>query len=116
MNLTYTEKAGVMIPNLTLPKQEVKPLGVWAMRRKNYLMKHRKAMYYSMLTSCSLTEHLMQTEKEAKEMMEQIVEKMKKEAKLTEELKAEDFLKWTQEMNSIRQTAKEIVMKELICS
>ena len=79
MNITYTEKAGVMIPNLELPKQEEATLGVWAMRRKNYLMNHRKVMYYSLLTSCSLTEHLSQIEKNAQEMMETIVEK--KEAK-----------------------------------
>ena len=114
MNIAYTEKAGVLIPNLELPEQEKATLGVWAMRRKNYLMNHRKVMYYSLLTSCSLAQHLSQTEKSAQEMMEQIVEKMKKQENLTEELKMSDPMKWTQMMNNIRQSAKEIVMEELI--
>ncbi|MGN1334021.1 MAG: TnpV protein [Anaerovoracaceae bacterium] len=116
MNITYTEREGVLIPDLQLPAQEEVSLGVWAMRRKNYLMNHRKVMYYNLLTSCRLTEHLSQTERQAQEMMGSIVEKMKNQQNLTEELKMKDPMKWTQMMNNIRQSAKEIVMQELIYS
>lgn len=69
-------------------------------------MNHRKVLYYALLTSCSLTEHLSQIEQNAQEMM--------KESNLTEELKMSDPMKWIQMMNNIRQSAKEIVMEELI--
>ena len=116
MKITYTEKNGYLYPDIETPKEPEMSLGAWAARRKNYLMKHRKVMYYNLLTSCELNSHLAEIEKSAQQMMETITEQMMKQEGLTESLKETDPMKWTGLMNSIRQAAKEAVLKDLIYS
>ena len=48
------------------------------------------------------------------ERMERLTEQMKRVQGITEQLKAENALEWTQRMNNIRACAKEIVEKEII--
>lgn len=47
---TYTMQGDYYLPNLTLPPEEERPIGVWAHRRREYLKQHRK----SCTTICSL--------------------------------------------------------------
>ena len=46
--------------------------------------------------------------------MERLTEQMKQAQGITEQLKVENALEWTQRMNNIRACAKEIVEKEII--
>ena len=66
MELTYTERNGVMYPNLTLPEQTNYPIGKYGRMRLDYLKKHRRGTYTTLLTSCTLNQHLYETEQEAK--------------------------------------------------
>ena len=84
------------------------------MRRKDYLQKENRTVYNNLLTSCKLSEHLQQIEREAEEMMQMLTDQMKVKEKISEELKEKSPMQWTQEMNNIRQRAKEIVLRELI--
>ena len=77
MEITYTMINGVQIPDIKVPETEETELGVWAMRRKAYLQKEKRTVYYNLLTSCKLSEHLQQTEREAEEMMQRLTEQMK---------------------------------------
>ncbi|MCQ4794145.1 TnpV protein [Anaerofustis stercorihominis] len=114
MRITYTEKDGYLYPDIEIPKEAEVSLGVWAMRRKNYLKEHKKVLYYNLLTSCALNSHLMEIEESAQQMMEELTQTMMKRENLTEKMKSEDPMKWTGMMNNIKQSAKEIVMQELI--
>ena len=49
-------------------------------------------------------------------MMERLVFQMAKLQDVTEELKAQNQLKWVGMMNNIRAAAEEIVLKELVYS
>ncbi|MEE0781280.1 MAG: TnpV protein [Sellimonas sp.] len=114
MEITYTMINGVQIPDIKVLETEETELGVWAMRRKDYLQKEKRTVYYNLLTSCKLSEHLQQIEREAEEMMQMLTDQMKVKEKISEELKEKSPMQWTQEMNNIRQRAKEIVLRELI--
>ncbi len=46
--------------------------------------------------------------------MERLTEQMKRAQGITEQLKTENALEWTQRMNNIRACAKEIIEKEII--
>lgn len=50
------------LPNLTLPAEEKRPIGVWGQRRLRYLKQHHKILYYNLLTSGKLHSHLADTE------------------------------------------------------
>ena len=99
MELTYTERNGIMYPDLALPKQTNYPIGKYGKMRLDYLKKHRRGTYTTLLTSCMLNQHLYETEQEAKQQIE---------------LKASNPLQWVQEMNNPKQRAEELVLNEII--
>ena len=42
MGGTYHEENGYLIPDLILPPEEEKPIGIWGQWRKRYLKQHHK--------------------------------------------------------------------------
>ena len=114
MNITYTRTGDQMMPDLVLPEGQMEAQGIWAIRRRNFLKEERRPVYYSMMTSERLSEHLAETQQEAEDMMEILCRQMAEREHITEKLKEADPMKWTALMNSIRASAEEIVKKELI--
>ena len=114
MELTYTERNGVMYPDLALPEQTNYPIGKYGRMRLDYLKKHRRGTYTTLLTSCTLNQHLYETEQEAKRQIELTLSRLVKDCGITEELKATDPLRWVQEMNNAKHDAEEIVLNEII--
>ena len=89
-------------------------IGVWGWRRKMYLKEHRKGAYNGLLMKGTLTQHLIDTNEAALDMMETLVKQMASAEGVTEELKCRDQMAWVGAMNSIRNRADEIVRTELI--
>ena len=114
MDLTYTERNGIMYPNLVLPEQTNYPIGKYGKMRLDYLKKHRRGTYTTLLTLCTLNQHLYDTEQEAKRQIDITLSRLVKERDITEKLKATDPLRWVQEMNNAKQSSEEIVLNEII--
>ena len=114
MELSYTERNGIMYPDLALPEQTNYPIGKYGRVRLDYLKKHRRGTYTTLLTSCTLNQHLHETDQEAKRQIDLTLSRLVKERSITEELKATDPLRWVQEMNNAKQSAEEIVLNEII--
>ncbi|MBR4031839.1 MAG: TnpV protein [Clostridia bacterium] len=114
MELTYTERNGIRYPDLALPEQTNHPIGKYGKLRLDYLKKHRRGTYTTLLTSCTLNQHLYETEQETKRQIDLTLSLLVKERGITEELKATDPLRWAQEMNNAKQNAEEIVLNEII--
>ena len=66
------------------------------------------------MTEDKLNAHLHEIDVQANEMVEAIVADLARERGIDEELKASDTLKWVAEMNNIRASAEEIVLREVI--
>ena len=111
---TYREENGIMYPDLTLPKQTNHPIGKYGKMRLDYLKKHHRGTYTTLLTSCTLNQHLYDTEQEAKKQIELTLSRLVKIRGITEELKATTPLLWVQEMNNAKYDAEEIVLNEII--
>jgi len=79
MELTYTERNGIMYPDLALPEQTNYPIGKYGRMRLDYLKKHRRGTYTTLLTSCSLNQHLYETEHEAKRQIDLTLSQLVKE-------------------------------------
>lgn len=77
MGGTYHEENGYLIPNLTLPPEEEKPIGIWGQRHKRYLKEHRKATYTTLLTSGKLNTYLAEIDSQAQERFERLIEQIK---------------------------------------
>ena len=112
--ITYTRQGNYNLPDLKLPEQDNRPIGIWGHRRRRYLEQHHKVLYYNLITSCKLHDHLADVNEEAQEMYNQLVKQLAEQEGVTEQLKAENQLLWVQRMNNIRNRATEIVMNELI--
>ena len=72
-------------------------------------------LYQYLLLTGKLNEHLNQTDQEAREQVEMLMEQMTEKQGVTEELKAQDQMKWVRLMNNIKASAEEIVLKNLVC-
>ena len=113
---TYTQVGDVLIPDLVMDPQPEGEIGVWGWRRKRYLQEHRKGVYNAMLLNGTLTQHLIDINTEALDLMDALVKQMAKAEGVTEVLKRQDQIEWVRRMNSIRNRAEEIVRDDLIYS
>ena len=112
--ITYTRQGNYNLPNLTLPEQDDREIGIWGQRRRRYLKEHHRVLYYNLLTKCKLHDHLADVNEEATEMYDRLVKQLAETENVTEQLKAENQMLWVQRMNSIRNRATEIVNNEII--
>ena len=55
-NITYTERNGIRYPNLALPEQTNYPLGKYANLSLDFMKKHRKGRYTTLLTEGRLND------------------------------------------------------------
>ena len=111
---TYTTQGDYYLPDLTIPPEEKRPIGVWAHRRRQYLKQHHKILYYNLLTSGKLRSHLADMEEEAQSLFLRLVKEYAEREGVTEQLKAENPTEWVQKMNNIRSRAAESVCAYLI--
>ena len=115
MGGTYVRQGDYFIPCLTLPaEKENKPISVWGQRHKRYLQEHKRATYTTLLTSGKLNSYLADIDEQAEEMFFRLVEQMAEREGVTEQLKAENQMKWIGLMNNIRNRVIEVVNAELI--
>ena len=111
---TYTMQGDYRLPNLTLPAEEERPIGVWGKHRLRYLKQHHKALYYNLLTSGKLHSHLADIEEQAQQLFLRLVKELAEKEGVTEQLKAADQMAWVWKMNNIRSVATEIIFEEII--
>lgn len=111
---TYTMQGDYRLPNLILPTEEERPIGVWGQRRLHYLKHHRKVLYYNLLTSGELHSHLTDIEEQAQDLFSRLVKEHAEKEGITEQLKATDPMKWVQRMNNIRERVIKIVYSDVV--
>ncbi len=114
MGGTYTLQGDYYLPNLALPAEENKPIGIWGQRHKRYLQQNHRVLYMNLLTSGRLNSYLANIDEQAKEMFSRLLKQMAEKENITEQLKAENQLLWIQMMNNIYNRAMEIVDCEII--
>lgn len=116
MELTYTKNGDYLIPDLKMDEQPEGELGKYGRMRQKYLKEHRSGMYTALMLDGKLWEHLLEIDRTAESRMNQITGEMAKQRGVTEQMKAEDQMRWVGEMNNIQMAAEEIIRSELIYS
>ena len=111
--MSYTLHGDYYLPDLVL-REEEPTYGKYGMLRKQFLKEHRSARYQYLLLTGKLNEHLNQTDQEAREQVETLMEQMTEKQGVTEELKAQDQMERVRLMNNIKASAEEIVLKNVI--
>ncbi len=114
-SIQYRRVGDYLIPNLILPPKESNiTLGKWGMMHKSYLEKHKKVFFSLLLSQGKLYQHCADIENQAKDMFDTLIEQMKANEGVTEELKEYNQWEWVQLMDNIQQRANEIIINELI--
>ena len=90
------------------------PLGLWGRRRLAYLKAHRRSLYYTLLLSGKLEEHLHTIDADATDMTDRLTAQLSRSEGLTEALKTQDQMELVRRMNSIQSRVRELVNHELI--
>ena len=111
---TYHEENGHLIPDIALPEQTDYQIGKYGRMHLVYIKQHRRGRYTTLLTEGKLNARLHEIDLEAKTMLESIISRLAAERGIDENLTARDMLRWVAEMNNIKSSAEEIILKEVI--
>ena len=112
--LWYELEGDYYIPCLRLPDEEQVEIGIWGQRHLEYIKNHRKGFYTALILDCKLNRYLAGVNKQAEEMFDTLISQYKTAEGITEQLKAENQMKWVACMNNIRNIAAEIINNEII--
>ena len=114
MGGTYKQVGDYFLPDLKLPEEKTKPIGIWGQRHKRYMQEYKRATYTALLTSGKLNGYLADIDEQAEKLFFRLVKQMAERKSVTKQLKADNQLEWVQKMNCIRNSAMEIVNTDLI--
>ena len=117
VEITYHKEGNYFIPNLYLEKEDYERdyiIGKYGHLRLEYLKKHKKSEYTIMFMNKTLRKHIVETDKQAKQRLEILMQQMLEKNPIDENLENTDPLKWCGLMNNYKYYVEEIVLKELI--
>lgn len=114
MGGTYTQQGYYYLPDLRLPPEEDRPVGVWSQRRLRYLREHRPILYTNLKTSGQLRSHLADVEEQANALFLRLVKDYAASEGVTEQLKTEEPMEWVRRMNGIRARASAVIHSQMI--
>ena len=112
--LWYAKQGDYYLPELALPLEEEKLIGIWEQRYLWYLKENKQLIYLNLLTSGRLNEYLTSVDEQAEDMFFRLGKQYADRQGVTEQLKVENQLLWVQKMNNIRACVREVVEREII--
>lgn len=113
MDIRYTQVGDYFIPELALPVEH-RPIGKWGRMHREYLSKYHPVRCNNLVLNGNLWTYLADLNEQANTRLERLIDQMKVIEDVTEDLKAADQMTWVRAMNSIRNRAEEIILRELI--
>ena len=116
MGGTYTQQGDYFLPDLKLPPEEERPIGIWGQHRLRYLREHRPILYTNLKTTVQLRSHLADVEEQANALFLRLVKDYSASEDVTEQLKATNPMEWVRRMNNIRVRARKIINNDMIYS
>ena len=114
MGGTYHEENGYLIPDLILPPEEEKPIGIWGQWHLRYIKEHKRLLYVNLLTNGQLNRYLADINEQAEELFFRLVKQLAEKEGITEELKNTNQMAWVGSMNNIRARVMEIVHTDIV--
>ena len=115
MNIDYKKVGNYLLPNLVIENQNYGEINKYGLLRLEYIKKNKKGLYQALLMKNELTNHLLSVSKECEERIKSLMDNyIKNDEKLTEKNKENNQIEWVKLMNNYKNTAEEIILKELI--
>ena len=115
MELKYTKVCDYLLPNLTTKNQNYGKINKYGYLRLEYLKKHKKGLYTTLLMKDELSNHLVSVSNECEERLKVLMDNYRKsDDKLSENNKEINQFEWVKLMNNYKDCAEEIILKEMI--
>jgi len=115
MNIDYRKVGDYLLPNLVIENQNYGEINKYGLLRLNYIKDYKKGLYQALLMKNELTNHLLSVSKECEEKLETLMNNyIKNDEKLSEKSKENSGIEWVKLMNNYKNTAEEIILKELV--
>ena len=115
MNIEYVKKGEYLLPNLEIDNQNYGEINKYGLLRLEYIKKYKNGLYQALLMKYELTNHLLSVSKECEERLKTLMDNyIKNDGKLSEKSKKNNQIEWVKLMNNYKNTAEEIILKELI--
>ena len=112
--IKYQLRGEQYYPMLDLCEQTTYEIGKYGHLHLDFIKKHRRGTYTTLLTEGSLNEHLHRIDEQVHEQLDLHIAQMAERMGVTEKLKASDPMRWVQMMNNIKASAEEIVLREVV--
>ena len=112
--IKYELRGEQYYPMLEISEQTNYEIGKYGHLHLDFIKKHRRGTYTTLLTEGRLNEHLHSIDEQAHKQLDLHINQMAKRMGVTEVLKATDPLRWVREMNNAKHDAEEIVLKEVV--
>ena len=115
MNIEYKKFEDYLLPNLVMKNEKNGEINKYGLLRLNYIKKYKQGLYQALLMQNELTNHLLSVSKECEERLKILMDNyIKNDEKLSEKSKENNQVEWVKLMNNYKNSAEEIILKELI--
>ena len=113
--LEYHQEKDYLIPNIAIKNNlDNYQIGKYGYLRLDYLKKYKRGYYTELMIEGTLPEHIVAIDKEASVQVKNIVKSLAKANNVDEILKQSNQFEWIRLMNNFKNSAEEIILKELI--
>ena len=112
--INYELRGEQYYPMLEISEQTNHEIGKYGHLHLDFIKKHRRGTYTTLLTEGRLNEHLHSIDEQAYEQINLHIAQLALRMGATEELKSSDPMRWVQLMTNIKASAEEIVLKEVV--
>lgn len=112
--IKYELRGEQYYPMFEIGEQTSYEIGKYGHLHLDFIKNHRRGTYTTLLTEGRLNEHLHIIDEQAHEQMDLHIAQMAERMGVTEQLKTSDPMRWVQIMNSIKASAEEIVLREVV--
>ena len=112
--IKYELRGEQYYPIFEIFEQTNHEIGKYGHLHLDFIKKHRRGTYTTLLTEGRLNEHLHSIDEQAHEQIDLHIAQTAERMGVTEEFKASDPMRWVQMVNNIKASAEEIVLKEVV--
>ena len=112
--IKYELRGEQYYPMLEISEQTNYEIGKYGHLHLDFIKKHRRGTYTTLLTEGRLNDRLHNIDEQAHEQIDLLITQMAERMGVTEDLKAANPMRWVQMMNNLKSSAEEIVLKEVV--
>ena len=111
---TYRREGDYLIPNISVPDTREYNIGKYGNLHKKFIKENYPGYYTTLLMSGKLFDYLEKIDLRAKNELNRLIPLLAEQQGVTEQLKAENQLKWVGLMNNIKAQVEEKIYAEIV--